>query len=382
MIYIAMDMRYNMITYISALSGETMKIISFFNNKGGVGRSTLTYHLAHALAEMCHKTLIIDLDPQCNISLQGIGSEQLNAIWEEEDRFIADYESACANSSEKELHHLLHNPRSIHFHLKPTEDGLSDFDRILPTCNLAPNLDLIPGRLSLHTYEHCVVERWNTIYAADVLAIRTITQIRAIAEKYAESFGYEYILIDLSPSLGVLNKAVLSTVDGIFIPALPDMFSIYGIKNLHESMKAWEKERNVILSFLSKTHKEKFPKNFARILGYTIFNAKSSAGLNGLGLSNQDYGYFQQIVDYMRVNFGDDYTKPLGPRLTMFSHGEMVRMAQKYRLPMWLVPDSQKLLQLDKPLIKVKSNHYSATRQAYLEFACNVRDILHDHSST
>lgn len=377
-----MDMRYNVITYISALSGKTMKIISLFNNKGGVGKTMLTYHLAHALADMCHKTLIIDLDPQCAISLQGIGSEQLNAIWEEEDRFIADYESACANSSEKELHHLLHNPRSIHFHLKPTEEGLSDFDRILPTCNLAPNLDLIPGRLSLHTYEHCVVERWNTIYAADDLAIRTITQIRAIAEKYAESFGYEYILIDLSPSLGVLNKSVLSTVDGIFIPASLDMFSTYGIKNLNESMKEWEKERNVILSFLSKTHKEKFPEKFARILGYTIFNAKSSAGWIGLGFSKQDDGYYQQIVDYMRANFGEDYTKPIGPTLTMFSHGEMMNMAQKYRLPMWLVPDSQKLLQLDKPLIKVKSNHYSATKRAYLEFACNVRDILHDHSST
>jgi cellulose biosynthesis protein BcsQ len=43
-----------------------MRIISLFNNKGGVGKSTLAFHLSNILAEMGHKTLIIDLDPQCN----------------------------------------------------------------------------------------------------------------------------------------------------------------------------------------------------------------------------------------------------------------------------------------------------------------------------
>ena len=46
-----------------------MKIISLFNNKGGVGKSTLAFHLSHILAEMGHKTLIIDLDPQCNLTV-------------------------------------------------------------------------------------------------------------------------------------------------------------------------------------------------------------------------------------------------------------------------------------------------------------------------
>ena len=46
-----------------------MKIISLFNNKGGVGKSTLGFHLGYALSEMGIKTLMVDLDPQCNLTI-------------------------------------------------------------------------------------------------------------------------------------------------------------------------------------------------------------------------------------------------------------------------------------------------------------------------
>src|SRR5712671_22277 len=45
-----------------------MKIISVFNNKGGVGKTTLTFHLAHALGEIGYRVLLMDLDPQCNLT--------------------------------------------------------------------------------------------------------------------------------------------------------------------------------------------------------------------------------------------------------------------------------------------------------------------------
>jgi len=58
-----------------------LKTISIFNNKGGVGKTTLTYHLAHALAELGKKILIIDLDPQCNISTLSVPQEWLMKVW-------------------------------------------------------------------------------------------------------------------------------------------------------------------------------------------------------------------------------------------------------------------------------------------------------------
>ena len=71
-----------------------MKIISVFNNKGGVGKSTLGYHTAHALAEKGIKTLMIDLDPQSNLTLQCISPEELEKIWLEEEPYIEDFQSA------------------------------------------------------------------------------------------------------------------------------------------------------------------------------------------------------------------------------------------------------------------------------------------------
>ena len=49
-----------------------MKILSVFNNKGGVGKTTLTYHVANALAEMGYKVLMIDADPQCNLTIYAL----------------------------------------------------------------------------------------------------------------------------------------------------------------------------------------------------------------------------------------------------------------------------------------------------------------------
>lgn len=166
-----------------------MKIISLFNNKGGVGKSTLAFHIGYTLAEMGHRTLFIDLDPQCNLTICCMNEERLHRIWEEEDPFIDDFEDAFVKNPD-----ITNTPRSIHFLLKPAEDGLSDLKNTPPVLNLDKNLDLIPGRLSVHKYENKIAERWNGAYQGDNLSIRTITNIRNICENYTELNGYEYII--------------------------------------------------------------------------------------------------------------------------------------------------------------------------------------------
>ncbi|MFH0924044.1 MAG: ParA family protein [bacterium] len=74
-----------------------MKIISLFNNKGGVGKSTLGFHLGYALSQLGNNILFIDLDPQCNLTISGLDEEKLHKIWEEEDLYIDDYEAASKN---------------------------------------------------------------------------------------------------------------------------------------------------------------------------------------------------------------------------------------------------------------------------------------------
>ena len=137
-----------------------MKIVSIFNNKGGVGKTTLTYHLAHALGEMGKKVLLIDLDPQCNLTIFSLEMERIHDIWEKEDPFIDDFHAARSSTVPKKLDKLLKGVRTVHFLLKPTEDGTEELKELPPPARLGLNVDLLPGRLTLHLYEAKIAERW------------------------------------------------------------------------------------------------------------------------------------------------------------------------------------------------------------------------------
>jgi len=346
-----------------------MKIISLFNNKGGVGKSTLGYHLGNALNEMGHKTLFIDLDPQCNLTICSIDAERLHKIWEDEDPFMEDYEKA-----------MLENPlinetaRSIHFLLKPTEEGLSDPERLPPPIKLDNNLHLIPGRLSLHKYENKLAERWNGVYQGDNLAIRTITNIRNICEQYSEKYSFEYVIIDTSPSLGILNKIIISTVDGFFVPAQPDMFSLYGIRNIGNSLESWQKEFETIYSLISEEKRKKFPKRFVQFLGFTIYNAKKyTSGHNDYNLADAHDYYLKKIPDTIenfikpcnRNHLNDKMLhEPIGGSSIIHTHNTYPSVAQALKCPMWKVPDKYDSLPTEEKE-SLKENNFEVNRGSY-----------------
>lgn len=360
-----------------------MKIISLFNNKGGVGKSTLGYHLGCALGKMGKKTLLVDLDPQCNLTISAIFENQLEKIWAEEDDFIEDF--ATASKIPGKLDEIIQTSRSIHFLLKPVEDGLSESGYYPPPVNVYNNVDLLPGRLSLHKYENKIAERWNGVYQGDNLSIRTITNIRYVCEKYSEINNYEYVIIDTSPSLGILNKTIISTVDGFFIPAFPDMFSLYGIRNIGNSLEQWQKEFNTIYRLISDEKRGRFPSNFVQFIGYTIYNARKYEGRNEYQLANAHYRYAIQIPEIIdafvkennRANV-ENIMKAIGGMAVIHSHNTFPSVSQALKCPMWEVPKVFKDMQVQNPnyleenMIYVNNGsfgQYEETEQKYIAFA-------------
>ncbi|QAU34906.1 AAA family ATPase [Janthinobacterium sp. 17J80-10] len=356
-----------------------MKSISVFNNKGGVGKTTLTYHVGHALSEMGFKVLMIDADPQCNLTIYSLNQESIHSIWEKEDKFIdAGFESSKNSLVLDDFRNLINEPRSLHFILKPTEEGTGDLESLPPPVKLSSSLDIIPGRLTLHLYEDKIAERWAGIYRGDPLAIRTVTKIREISEKYSTQYGYDYVIIDTSPSLGSLNKVVISTVDGFFVPAAPDLFSLYGIRNIGKSLSAWKAEFNIIYQLISEEKRHSFPKDFVSFLGYTIYNAKKYSGVNNTwNLAHAHFNYANRIPETIKrcIEKGlrshlDDATMsaPIGETSVMHSHNTFPTMAQHYHTPMWRIPSLPEIETEHASTIRGASAKYQETGAAYRQF--------------
>jgi len=354
-----------------------MKIISIFNNKGGVGKTTLTFHLAHALAELGHRTLIVDMDPQCNVTILGLDEATLDEVWKAEESYIDDYVAAKAGSTGTEFEELITSPRSVHFLLKPTEDGASDLDRLPPPFEITKNLHLIPGRLTMHLYEDAIARRWSDVYQGDPLAVRTLTKPRDLALRYSKLYNYDFVILDTSPSLGTLNRVVISTADGIVVPCMPDMFSLYGIKNIGNALGTWKKQFETIYHLLSDEKRRLFPDNFVKLLGFTIYNAKKYTGGRPWDLATAHYNYARRIPAQIEAYVPPDllsylpkatWSEPIGETSIMHTHNTLPTMAQKYHVPMWKVP-SQSLRSEDQNTIAGNRSVYEETRSKYAEFA-------------
>lgn len=359
-----------------------MKIISLFNNKGGVGKTTLAYHLSNCLAEMGKRVLMIDLDPQCNLTICCLHDDDIKDIWEKEDNFIDDFQATKNKMNGTDFDKFNMEPRTIHYLLKTTEEGTGDLSLLPPPIEVSPNLGLIPGRLTMHMYEDKIAERWNGVYRGDALAIRTVTKIRNLAEQYGEMFNYDYAIIDTSPSLGILNKVIISTVDGFLIPCLPDMFSQYGVRNIGDYLSRWKVEFDTIYSLISNEKRSNFPSNFVRFLGFTIYNAKKYINVTPWDLARAHYEYAVSIPETIerfiphavREHLSEDMIKsPIGGTSIMHSHNTLPNTTQKYKSPMWNVPNLEKLEREDIPTIRGNRGQYEATKEKYIEF---TEDLL------
>ncbi len=333
-----------------------MKILSLFNNKGGGGKTTLTYYLAHILTTpiaeggLGKKVLLIDLDPQSNLSLLALGEAVVEDIWEEENAFIENSFQETKNAfGKKDFEALLKKPRTIHFLLKPTEEGIADEETLPPPVHLnkTETFSILPSRLSIQNYEATVAERWTGAYLGNAPSIRTITKIRKIAEIYAKTYNYDYVIMETAPNLGALNKVILSMADGFMIPCMLDLFSLYDIKNIGKALTFWEKEFYT-LSRIQKNFAKEVPKSFVTFLGYTIFDAPQSKNPNSWELSQSHSNYALKLPNAIEDSFKTVLMKPISEELVKNPIGE-------------------------KAILHARPTYDAATQKAYAAFA---QDLL------
>lgn len=195
----------------------SVPVLTIFNNKGGMGKTTVISHLAWTLSRLGKRVVAIDLDPQANLTLSFLGEDELEHIWESKLQGSTIFQ--C---------------------LKPL---MMVGDIVEPQLKkISSNLYLIPGDVNLATYEDILSNEWSVSLGDGNLyrPMRVLSAFGQIMQMAARKVGADIILVDIGPSLGAINRSVLVSTDYIVIPLSADLFSLQGLRNIGPILQGWK----------------------------------------------------------------------------------------------------------------------------------------------
>ncbi|MBM4054960.1 MAG: ParA family protein [Planctomycetes bacterium] len=172
-----------------------MRSIALLNQKGGVGKTTTTANMGACLAALGRKVLVIDMDPQANLSVH-LGVD-------------------------------IHNLQNSVYHLIMGNCRPSDV--IMHTANIG--LDIIPSTIDLS--------------GAEIELVGIVGRETVLKEYLGDSIKeYDYVLIDCPPSLGLLTINVMTFVNELFIPVQTEFFALQGVRKLLDTYEIVKKRLN------------------------------------------------------------------------------------------------------------------------------------------
>jgi cellulose biosynthesis protein BcsQ len=201
-----------------------MKSISFFNNKGGVGKTTLTGNIAAYFAlEKKKRVLIIDCDPQCNITQLVLGDvKTIDLYWPEKD----NKEETKSKTILDVIDPILSGDAEINSKIRPLKSSKNRF-----------GVDLLPGHPKFSTFEDELSAAWSELPTGKAGGFRVSNWLRSYLQSVEDD--YDIVFIDVSPSLGAINRSVLLCSDYFIAPLGADAFSVLGIRNISRWMRSW-----------------------------------------------------------------------------------------------------------------------------------------------
>jgi len=191
--------------------------LTFFNNKAGVGKTSLIYHLAWMFASLGKRVVAVDLDPQANLTAAFLDEERIEAIWEGQTPGSTIHQCVAPLASAGDI-------------LEPKLQ------------NMAPDLYLLPGDVNLSGYEDALSNEWansmgdNNLYRP----MRMLSSFWQVMRMAAKKVDADIIFVDIGPNLGAINRSALIATDDVVIPLGADLFSLQGLKNLGPALKNWK----------------------------------------------------------------------------------------------------------------------------------------------
>lgn len=307
----------------------TKKII-FFNHKGGVSKTTSSFNIGWKLAQLGHKVLLVDADPQCNLT-----SIFLN------DSFDSYYEDAVTAKN-----NLMDGVRPV---FAGTPNPITAIDCPVHTIN--NNLFLLPGHMNLSEYDPQLTFAINapvTLTSMQNLPGSFNQLITSTAEKYEIT----YVIVDLNPGLSTINQLLFISSDAFIIPTNPDIFCEMAIRSLSRILPQWVNWKKMhIQEFELATYP--IPSGTPLFIGEIIqrFNIRRGVAANS----------YRPLIDTIKTIAKDTFAPALSKCSMLFANEkyeianipddyclaeikEFAALGQRYQdtgIPIFAIPDDQ-----------------------------------------
>jgi chromosome partitioning protein len=316
----------------------TPPIIAFFNNKGGVGKTSLVYHLAWMYFDLGLKVVAADLDPQANLTAAFLDEDRLEEVWEGSNDDSYNTVFRC---------------------VKPLLSGIGD----IATPNLEKiedGLSLLIGDLQLSGFEDELSSQWSDCLDRKERAFRVISAFWRVLSQAAAIDSTDVVLVDLGPNLGAINRAALIASDYVVVPLSPDLFSLQGLKNLGSTVGRWREE-----------WQERIPKNPVSVLalpkgkmqpvGYIILQ-------HGVRFDRPVKAFQRWIERIPQIYSTEVLEEPNETAFTPSNDPNRLALLKHYQSLMPMAQESHKPIFHLKPADGAIGAHIYAVRDVYKDF--------------
>jgi cellulose biosynthesis protein BcsQ len=314
--------------------------IAFFNNKGGVGKTSLVYHCAFMFGELGSRVLAVDLDPQSNLSIMALDELRLEALWPDDRHALTLYGA-----------------------LAPLFDGTGDVSpaHIEP---LSDAVGLLVGDLALSRIEDDLSTEWPRCLEGRERAFRVTTAFWRVIDEAAKRHQADVVLLDVGPNLGAINRAALVASSHVVMPVAPDLFSLQGLKNLGPTLRKWRTTWATALTQASRSLGA-MPQGQMQPIGYVLMQHAER-----LGQPTKAYARWEQRlpIAYRESVLGT--SQEPDPH-----HSDRVHRIKHYRSLMPMAMEARKPMFCLKNADGAIGAHQANVQQCHDDFSALVKAI-------
>lgn len=315
----------------------SVRILAFFNNKGGVGKTSIVYHLAWMFADLGVNTVAVDLDPQANLTAAFLQEDRMMELWPEGE-----------------------HPETVYGCIQPLIRGIGDVSS--PHLEeISPRLVLLPGDLTLSSFEDQLSEVWPKCLDGDERAFRVTSAFWRIIQSAAESRRAQIVLVDLGPNLGAINRAALISCDCIVVPLSPDLFSLQGLRNLGPRLRTWREDWKKRIA-VNTARDLRLPTGAMQPVGYLIQQ-------HSVRLDRPVHAYDRWIAQipstYRRVVLDESHPESL----SFETDPECLALLKHYRSLMPMAQQARKPMFHLRPADGALGSHFQAAQAAQKDFS-------------